>query len=110
VSDEEETRRTSVRTLIEEALAAVVAAVKGMTPGAKARELRAKADSFARVLQQWDSAPPSSAQQEALRELVFHLHEKALHEKTVEADVRRRSITPIDGVRAHTPPPKKPRP
>ncbi len=108
MSDEEETRRTSVRTLIEEALGAVVAAVRNMTPGAKARELRAKADSFARVLQQWDTTPPSSAQQEALRELVFHLHEKALHEKTVEADARRRSITPVEGVRVRTPPPKKP--
>ena len=108
MSDEDATHRTSVRALIEEALAAVVAAVEGMTPGAKARELRAKADSFARVLRQWDSTPPSSAQQEALRELVFHLHEKVLHEKTVEADTRRRSITPVEGVRAHTPPPKKP--
>ena len=79
-----------------------------MAPGAKSRELRAKADSFGRVLQQWDSAPPSSAQQEALRELVFHLHEKALHEKAVEADVRRVSSPRVEGVRAHTPPPRKP--
>jgi CheY-like chemotaxis protein len=78
VSDEEETRRLVMREILEEALASVDLALAGLAPGAKVRELRAKADTFRRALQQWVQRPPSGAQQQALRELVFALREKTM--------------------------------
>ena len=56
-----------------DALAELVVALARLAPSAHTRALRAKADSYQKVVDRWISIPPTAAQNSALLELVVEL-------------------------------------
>ena len=66
----------SVDALIEEALDAIVTILDETTETPHTRELRAKANSYVRIVKAWATQPASSAQREAMFDLVTELHTK----------------------------------
>ena len=66
----------NVDTLIQEALVAIVALLDATTETPHTRELRAKANSYVRIVKAWSTQPASTAQREAMFDLVTELHAK----------------------------------
>jgi hypothetical protein len=76
--DEEDEEATSVHRIpdvvVEDALAAVFDELKSLASTPKTRELRARADTYRRTLDQWAHTRPTESQRLALRDLVIKLH------------------------------------
>jgi len=73
VSSEVSKRALEVARSIESMLLGIRAEAETIPDAEKARRIRSRADTYARVLRDWSTFPPSEAQCEALFELVSTL-------------------------------------
>jgi hypothetical protein len=71
------------------------------------RELRAKAVTYGRVINNWSTYPPTAPQVQAMHECVAELHDKV---RAAQREVSRVSRRPTDPSAQATPAPKRPPP
>src|SRR5579872_4489536 len=72
--DDDATRAQSRDALIDDAIAAAVDLLRDLPEGPATRELRSRAESYRRTVDQWGAVRPTQAQRDALRELVLEMH------------------------------------
>jgi len=63
---------------IEATLRLALGFIRAATPSPRAREYKAKAESYRLTIERWKMSPPTEAQRVALGELVKELHEAVL--------------------------------
>ncbi len=98
MSEWDETKEVRLEAILDDSLASTLDVLSRMPESPKVRDLRAKVQTYRQAIQRWAAVRPSTAQRDALRELVLELYTRAIEEQTSEAP------TPVLGVQSVRPP------